>query len=110
MISDNQAADKQASEKPASDNHAGDWLVRPATIRRLWWLFGIILAGTVAAQFFIPVHAYFALAEMFGFNAAYGFLTCVAMVVFAKVLGWVLKRPADYYEHGPDFSAESDDV
>ncbi|MEM7052953.1 MAG: hypothetical protein AAF446_00250 [Pseudomonadota bacterium] len=99
------------TDKPGSSRYRfADWLERPSTIRRLWWVFGLILASTVAAQLFVHVHAYFGLAEVFGFNAAYGFLTCVAMVVFAKVLGWVLKRPVDYYEHGPDYSAESDDV
>ena len=33
-----------------------------------------------------------------GFNAVYGFLSCVAMVLFARVLGWLVKRPDDYYE------------
>ena len=85
-----------------------EWLERPTTIRKLWWGFGLILAATVGAQLLVHVHAYFGLAEVFGFNAAYGFLTCVAMVLFAKVLGWVLKRPADYYEQGPDFSSEAE--
>ena len=100
-----------STNRPQPDWSTSDhWLVRPSTIRMLWWMFGFILAGTVLAQFFIHVHAYFAFAELPGFNAAYGFLTCVAMVIFAKVLGWVLKRPVDYYVKGPDFSPEADDV
>ena len=34
----------------------------------------------------------------FGFNAWYGFGTCVAMVVAAKLLGTFLKRNDRYYE------------
>ncbi len=86
------------------------WLVRPKTIR---WLIGIsivVLVATVAAQFVVPVHAYFSIGEVFGFNAAYGFLTCVGMVVFAKLLGFVLKRPVDYYAKSPKFNADADDV
>ncbi|GAB4174943.1 MAG: hypothetical protein Kow0020_10540 [Wenzhouxiangellaceae bacterium] len=74
------------------------WLVRPATIRRLWWIFGLVLAATVLAQLAIEVHGHFGADGWFGFYAAYGFLSCVAMVLFAKLLGVVLKRPVDYYQ------------
>ena len=80
-------------QRPDSDH----WLVRPKTIRLLWWIFGTILALTVIAQAFIHVHGYFAVDGWFGFYALFGFLTCVGMVVVAKLLGVVLKRPDDYY-------------
>ena len=83
------------SPLPPDHHH---WLVRPSTIRLLWWVFVVILALTVAAQLLVHVHGYFGIDEWIGFNAAYGFLTCVAMVVFAKLLGFVLKRPVDYYD------------
>lgn len=86
------------------------WLVRPATIRKLWWIFGGILAATVVAQFFIHVHGYFGVDEWLGFNALYGFLTCVGMVVFAKLLGIWLKRPDDYYEIEPRLSPDIDEL
>ena len=74
------------------------WLVRPGTIRWLWWIFGGVLALTVAAQLFIHVHDYFGVDGWFGFSAGFGFLSCVAMVVFAKLLGLLIKRPEAYYE------------
>ena len=74
------------------------WLVRPETIRRLWLVFALILAATVVAGGFVHGHAYFALDGTFGFNAWYGFVTCVAMIVFAKVLGIFLKRTDAYYD------------
>lgn len=74
------------------------WLVRPENIRKLWWIFGAILALTVLAQLLVHVHDYFGVDGWFGFSAMYGFLTCVAMVIFAKVLGFVLKRPETYYD------------
>jgi len=85
------------------------WLVRPSTIRKLWWVFGLVLAATVAAQFFIHVHGYFAVDEWPGFNAAYGFLSCVAMVLIARLLGLFLKRPDDYYDIPPRLSPETHD-
>lgn len=76
---------------------ARHWLVQPRTIRLLWWISGVILALTVLAQFWVPVHAHFGVDGWPGFYAGFGFLSCVAMVVFAKALGIVLKRPDDYY-------------
>lgn len=93
-------------ESSSSSDH---WLVRPATIRKLWWIFGGILALTVLAQIFVHVHAYFTVDAWPGFYAGYGFLACVAMVVFAKLLGLALKRPVDYYDEPPRLSPEIDD-
>jgi len=76
---------------------ASHWLVQPRTIRLLWWISGLVLALTIVAQIWITVHAYFSIDSWPGFYAGFGFLSCVAMVLFAKVLGWVLKRPDDYY-------------
>ncbi len=94
---------------PGSDNH---WLTRPSTVRLLWWVFGAILALTVVAQFFIPIKGKFTLESTFGFAAWFGFFACVAMVLVAKVLGWWLKRPEDYYaEDDPTIaSKERDDA
>lgn len=74
------------------------WLSRPQSIRVLWIVFGLVLALTVLAQLFVHLHPHFALEALFGFNAAYGFITCVAMVVFAKGLGLLIKREDTYYE------------
>jgi len=78
------------------------WLTRPATIRKLWWGFSVVLALTVAAQFFIYVKGYFGVDGWFGFGAVFGFLSCLAMVLAAKALGVVLKRNEDYYATGDD--------
>ena len=86
-----------------NDNSQQDhWLARPATIRKLWWGFAIVLALTVAAQAVIYVKGYFGVDGWFGFGAAFGFLSCLAMVLFAKGLGVFLKRGEDYYADGDD--------
>jgi hypothetical protein len=74
------------------------WLVRERTIKWLWAVFIAILAVTVLADLVIDHHPYFALDGTFGFGAWFGFITCVAMVVFAKLLGVILKRPDTYYD------------
>ncbi len=74
------------------------WLVRPGTIRILWIVFATILVALVVAGVFVRGHATFGIDGLFAFNAWYGFLTCVAMVVAAKVLGVFIKRRDSYYD------------
>ena len=78
------------------------WLVRPGTIRLLWLVFAGILGLSVIAGLFVHQHDHFGIAGSFGFFAWYGFFTCVAMVVLAKLLGLFLKRPEDYYQRPGD--------
>lgn len=74
------------------------WLERPRTIRLLWIVFIVALALTVLAELFVDRHGVFGIDGTFGFNAWYGLVTCVAMIVAAKALGVLLKRPETYYE------------
>jgi len=74
------------------------WLVRPQTIRRLWFVLAGVLALTVVAGLFVKLPGHFVWDGEFWFFAAYGFATCTAMVFGAKALGIILKRPDDYYD------------
>ncbi len=74
------------------------WLLRSRTIRRLWFGSSAALFLLVLASLFIHPHAMFGVDGTFGFHAWYGFFSCVAMVLFAKVLGLVLKRPDTFYD------------
>jgi len=86
-----------------SEQRPDHWLVRPASIRLLWRLLIAVLALLVALQLAIKVKGYFVIDGWFGFAAAFGFLSCLAMVLVAKGLGLFLKRPEDYYaEHEDD--------
>ncbi|MGE0361981.1 MAG: hypothetical protein AB7H93_10575 [Vicinamibacterales bacterium] len=79
----------------SSDDH---WLVRPATIRGLWIGAGVVLAVVVALDLAVSHHPYFGVDGTFGFGAWYGFAACVALVLLAKALGVVLKRPDTFYD------------
>lgn len=84
-----------------NESHQDDhWLARPATIKLLWRVFAAVLLSLVLAQAVIYVKGYFGVDGWFGFGAAYGFLSCLAMVLFAKALGYLLKRDEDYYDDG----------
>ena len=80
---------------PSKHDH---WLVRPTTIRRLWWVFVAVLTLTVFAQLVFPVKGYFGVDGWLGFGAVFGFLACLAMVLLAKVLGVLLKRDEHHYD------------
>jgi hypothetical protein len=77
------------------DDH---WLVRESTIKKLWILFGAVLAATVLMDIVVAHHPYFGLDGSFGFGAWFGFASCAAMIIAAKALGAVLKRPDTYYD------------
>lgn len=73
------------------------WLVRPSSIRKLWLGFSLVLTLVVLAQAVIYIKGYFVIDGWFGFGAVYGFVCCLLMVLVAKLLGVVLKRPQGYY-------------
>ena len=78
------------------------WLARPSTIKLLWRIFIVVLVVLVLAQALIYVKGYFGVDGWFGFGAVFGFLSCLAMVLVAKGLGYALKRPEDYYDRRRD--------
>ncbi|MCG8325010.1 MAG: hypothetical protein MI673_05795 [Thiotrichales bacterium] len=74
------------------------WLYREENRGKLWKGSIAILVLTVVLEFVIHLHAYFPVTDFFGFNALYGFLACVGMVIFARLLGVFIKRRDDYYD------------
>ncbi len=76
----------------------GSWLDETRNVRLLWRGFLAVLALTVLAELVVTLHPHFGVDSLFGFHALYGFLACLAMIVAARALGAVLKRPDDYYE------------
>jgi uncharacterized membrane protein YhdT len=78
------------------------WLDQPRNVKRLWRGFLVVLALTVLAQWLVPMHPHFAIESLFGFNAWFGFAACAAMIVVAKLLALLLKRPDTYYDAHDD--------
>ena len=76
-----------------------NWFYKESSIKKLWRGTIVVLALTVIAEFFIKLHPHFEIESYFGFHAVYGFLACVVMVLFAKGLGFFIKRKDDYYEN-----------
>lgn len=78
------------------------WLDHPANVKRLYRGFLVVLALTVLAELLVHLHPHFEVDALFGFNAWFGFLACLAMIVVAKGLALVLKRPDTYYDDKND--------
>ncbi len=83
-----------------SEGDSKHWLVRPRTIRGMWIGFSVVLAALVVGDVFFHGHPSFGIEGTFGFYAWYGLATCVLMVVVAKLLGVLLKRPDTFYDDG----------
>ena len=78
------------------------WLTRPKTIKQLWVAFGAVLTASVLAELWIRSEPHFAIERIFGFHAVYGLLSCAVMIVAAKALGLLLKRPDTHYDERGD--------
>ena len=76
------------------------WLDEPRNVKLLWRGFLGVLALTVLAEFVVHLHPVFEIEAVFGFFAWFGLLACVAMIVAAKALALILKRPDTYYAEG----------
>lgn len=77
------------------DSH---WLDDPRNVRLLWRGFLLTLALTVVIGALVDLHPHFEIETWFGFYAAFGFISCVLMIVVAKLLALLLKRPDSYYD------------
>ena len=87
---------------PATPDISVHWLDQKENVGRLWRGFLFVLALTVVAEFFVPLHPAFAIEHLFGFAAAFGFFACALMILGARLLGAWLKRPDDYYASTDD--------
>jgi hypothetical protein len=82
--------------KPATDE-TPHWLDEPRNVKRLWRAFLVVLVLTVGAELLVHLHPHFEIESVFAFSAWFGFGACAAMIVVAKALALMLKRPDTYY-------------
>jgi hypothetical protein len=82
-----------------SERRTPDAGSKPPVVGRLAWsVAGAALGMVLAAELFFGAAGRFGVDGWFGVGAIFGFASCVVMVVLARVLGWILKRPERYYE------------
>ena len=56
-----------------------------------------ILLLSVLAQLAVDADAHFEVERLFGAYAIYGFVACAALILIARAIGLLLKRPDSYY-------------
>lgn len=74
------------------------WLDRKENVTKVYWAVWVICGLLLLIDPLIHKHEAFGFAEWYGFFGFFGFFACVGLVLAAKALRRVLKRPEDYYE------------
>jgi len=74
------------------------WLDRKENVDKVYWGVWALCALSILAEPFVHKHGDFSFENWFGFHGWYGFVACVVLVLAAKALRVILKRPEDYYE------------
>ncbi len=74
------------------------WLDRPGSVALLVKLLVGLAVLTVLADLFYHKHGEYGFQEWIGFDAVYGFVSCVVLVLVARGLRRLLLRREDYYE------------
>jgi len=80
------------------DSHGGE-VIGPTSFSPLWIAFVVIAGAAVVAGLVIDHHGKFGIDGAIGFYAWYGILTVVALLALSRLLGVLLGRPGDYYDH-----------
>lgn len=70
----------------------------PKNVKRLLWGFYAFLMALLVIDPFITKHPEFEWEGAPGFFAAYGFISCVLLIVVAKLLRLWIKRDENYYD------------
>ena len=71
---------------------------KPENVRRLFRVLYLACALVLAADLFVHRHVEHDWESLWGFYAGFGFAACVSLVLIARQLRKLLKRPEDYYE------------
>ena len=74
------------------------WILKKENIKKLWVCSIVLLVSLILVQLFFPIKGHFEVESWIGFGAWFGFIACILMILFAKILGLVVKKPEDYYE------------
>lgn len=86
------------SEPESPNQETKDWVYRESTKRKLMALLVIACVVSVGLEVLVKEKPpKFGIDGTFGFYALLAFISCTLMVVLAKLLGFVLKAPTNFY-------------
>lgn len=73
------------------------WIDRPGSGDRIFWALVVLCGVLFVADFTYHKHGHFAVENVPGFYAIYGFVMFTALILAAKTLRIFIKRPENYY-------------
>ena len=73
------------------------WILKKENIKKLWVCSIVLLVSLILVQLIFPIKGHFEVESWIGFGAWFGFIACILMILFSKILGLVVKKPEDYY-------------
>ncbi len=71
---------------------------KPENVQKFLWVFFTSLVVLLVVDFFVPKHPHFPWEGDPEFFAAYGFISCVALIFIAKLLRLMVRRDEHYYD------------
>lgn len=73
------------------------WVDRPGSANKVFWALAAVCLVVFLLDFTYEKHAYFDFEHIPGFFAIYGFVMFTGLILAAKALRELIKRPEDYY-------------
>jgi flagellar biosynthesis protein FliR len=74
------------------------WFDDPKNVNKVVRTLIALCIASVVADLFYDKHTHYGFQGLIGFDAIYGFVSCVLLVLAAKQLRKVLMRDEDYYD------------
>lgn len=90
--------DGNAAANGADGAREPGWFDEPKNVNKIVWALVALCVASVGAELFFHKHTHYGFQELPGFDALYGFISCVLLVLAAKQLRKVLMRGEDYYD------------
>ncbi len=73
------------------------WVDRPGSANKIFRALAVVCGLLFLADFTFEKHGYFDVEHLPGFFGAYGFIMFTGLILAAKGLRVLIKRPEDYY-------------
>ena len=74
------------------------WLDRPENVRKVYLAVWGVCILLLAVELLLHKHTEVPVEKWFGFHGFFGFVACIGLVLTAKGLRRLVRRPEDYYE------------
>ncbi len=92
--------DKHPNDNPDTYPRLGRmmmWVDKPGSANKIFWALAIFCGLLFLADFAYEKHGHFDVEYIPGFYGIYGFVMFTALILLAKGLRVLIKRPEDYY-------------